>query len=45
MTDIPMQGRIASHGVSMSEAFKVWLRVALLFKPGIVITDVPYQVQ
>src|SRR5512134_2542427 len=30
MTDIPMQGTIASHGVSMSEAFKVWLRVALL---------------
>ena len=22
-----------------------WLRLALLFKPGIVITDVPYQVQ
>jgi chromate transporter len=30
MTDIPMQGTIASHGVSMSEAFKVWLRVASL---------------
>jgi chromate transporter len=30
MTDIPMQGTIASHGVSMSEAFRVWLRVALL---------------
>ena len=23
----------------------VWLRMALMFKPGIVITDVPYQVQ
>jgi hypothetical protein len=22
-----------------------WLRLALLFKPGIVITDVPYQVE
>jgi chromate transporter len=30
MTDIPMQGRIAAHGVSMGEAFRVWLRVALL---------------
>jgi chromate transporter len=30
MTDIPMQGKIASHGVSMGEAFRVWLRVALL---------------
>ncbi len=30
MTDIPMQGTVASHGVSMSEAFRVWLRVALL---------------
>jgi chromate transporter len=30
MTDIPMQGRIAGHGVSMGEAFRVWLRVAVL---------------
>jgi chromate transporter len=30
MADIPMQGRLAGHGVSMSEAFSVWLRVALL---------------
>jgi chromate transporter len=30
MTDIPMQGKIAAHGVSTGEAFKVWLRVALL---------------
>ncbi len=30
MTDIPMQGKIATHGVSMGEAFRVWLRVAIL---------------
>jgi chromate transporter len=30
MTDIPMQGKIATHGVSMGEAFRVWLRVATL---------------
>lgn len=30
MTDIPMQAKVATHGVSMGEAFKVWLRVALL---------------
>ena len=30
MTDIPMQGKVAAHGVSMGEAFKVWLRVAVL---------------
>src|SRR5689334_24672131 len=30
MTDIPMQAKLATHGVSMSEAFRVWLRVALL---------------
>ena len=30
MTDLAMQGRIATHGVSMGEAFRVWLRVALL---------------
>src|SRR5688500_14913883 len=30
MTDIPMQGKIATHGVSMGEAFRVWLRVAAL---------------
>src|SRR5918994_7841556 len=30
MTDIPMQGRIAAHGVTMGEAFRVWLRVAVL---------------
>jgi chromate transporter len=30
MADIPMQGKLAGHGVSMSEAFAVWLRVALL---------------
>jgi chromate transporter len=30
MTDIPMQGKVATHGVSMGEAFRVWLRVALL---------------
>ncbi len=30
MTDIPIQGGIAAHGVSMSEAFRVWLRVAVL---------------
>jgi chromate transporter len=30
MTDIPLQAKIASHGVTTGEAFKVWLRVALL---------------
>src|SRR3954466_5250390 len=30
MADIPMQGKLAGHGVSMGEAFAVWLRVALL---------------
>ena len=30
MTDIPMSAKIAGHGVSMGEAFRVWLRVALL---------------
>jgi chromate transporter len=30
MTDIPMDGKIAAHGVTMGEAFRVWLRVALL---------------
>src|SRR5437870_4299783 len=30
MTEIAMQGKIASHGVSTGEAFRVWLRVALL---------------
>jgi chromate transporter len=30
MTDIPMTAKIAGHGVSMGEAFRVWLRVALL---------------
>src|ERR1700742_729986 len=30
MTDVPMSAKIATHGVSMGEAFKVWLRVALL---------------
>jgi chromate transporter len=30
MTDIPMQAKIAAHGVSTGEAFRVWLRVALL---------------
>ena len=30
MADIPMQGKLAGHGVSMGEAFSVWLRVASL---------------
>src|SRR5882724_5618112 len=30
MADIPMQEKLAGHGVSMGEAFSVWLRVALL---------------
>jgi chromate transporter len=30
MVDIPMQGKAAGHGVSINEAFGVWLRVALL---------------
>src|SRR5688572_16778620 len=30
MTDVPLQGKVATHGVSINEAFGVWLRVALL---------------
>src|SRR5437868_15453998 len=30
MVDIPVQGKLAGHGVSMGEAFSVWLRVASL---------------
>jgi len=30
MTDISMSAKIDGHGVSMGEAFRVWLRVALL---------------
>jgi chromate transporter len=30
MADIPMQGKVTGHGVSVGEALSVWLRVALL---------------
>ncbi len=30
MTEIAISGKIAAHGVTMGEAFRVWLRVALL---------------
>jgi hypothetical protein len=35
--------RVWWHNLLHTQA-ATWLRLALLFKPGIVITDVPYQV-